>query len=111
VEKVDTCLGILIKEIKLQKMKAIITADHGNVETMIDINTGEPYTEHTTNPVPFILYNDDNLRLLPNAALCNVAPTIIELLGLKKPMQMNKESLIAQGGEEVKNPDIIEYRV
>lgn len=111
VEKVDECIGKLMEEIKKQKINAIITADHGNIETMIDINTGEPHTEHTTNPVPLIFYNNDNLRILPGAALCNVAPTILELLDLKKPIQMNKEDLIAKDGEEVKNPDIIEYRV
>ncbi|MCX6811823.1 MAG: alkaline phosphatase family protein, partial [Candidatus Berkelbacteria bacterium] len=111
VEKIDSCLGKLIEEIKAHKMNAIITADHGNVETMIDINTGEPHTEHTTNPVPFILYNNESLSILPEAALCNVAPTILELLDLKKPMQMNSESLIAKDRERLKDPSIIEYRV
>lgn len=111
VEKVDECLGKLMAEIQTRKMNAIITADHGNVETMIDINTGEPHTEHTTNPVPFVLCNNDNLKISPEAALSNVAPTILELMGLKKPIQMNKESLIAKNGENLKNPDIIEYRV
>jgi 2,3-bisphosphoglycerate-independent phosphoglycerate mutase len=111
VEKVDSCLGRIMVEVKAQKMNAIITADHGNVETMIDINTGEPHTEHTTNPVPFILYNNDDLRVLPNAALCNVAPTILKLLGLKKPMVMNSDNLIAIEGQTPKDPSIIEYRV
>jgi len=111
VEKVDICLGMLMKEIQAKKINAIITADHGNVETMININTGEPHTEHTTNPVPFILYNNDNLKILPEAALSNVAPTILELMGLEKPMQMISQSLIAKDGENVKDPAIIEYRV
>ncbi|MBU2595330.1 2,3-bisphosphoglycerate-independent phosphoglycerate mutase [Patescibacteria group bacterium] len=111
VETIDESLGRLMEEIKKQKMNAIITADHGNVETMIDINTGEPYTEHTTNPVPFILFNNDNLKILPNAALSNVAPTILDLMDLKKPILMNSESLIAKDGESAKDPGIIEYRV
>lgn len=111
VEKVDACLGRLMIEIEARKMNAIITADHGNVETMIDVNTGEPHTEHTTNPVPFILYNNDNLRILPEASLCNVAPTVIQLLGLKKPMVMNSDNLIAKDDKAFKDPSIIEYRV
>jgi 2,3-bisphosphoglycerate-independent phosphoglycerate mutase len=111
VEKVDACLGRLMVEIEAQKMNAIITADHGNVETMIDVNTGEPHTEHTTNPVPFILYNHDDLRILPEASLCNVAPTVIQLLGLKKPMAMNSDNLIAKDGKAFKDPSIIEYQV
>lgn len=111
VETVDICLGKIMAEIKNNKYNAIITADHGNVETMIDINTGEPYTEHTTNPVPLILYNSDNLHISSDASLRNVAPTVLELMGLKKPIVMNGESLIAKDGEQLKNPDIIEYRV
>lgn len=111
VEKVDACLGRLMIEIEARKMNAIITADHGNVETMIDVNTGEPHTEHTTNPVPFILYNNDNLRILPEASLCNVAPTVIQLLGLKKPIVMNSDNLITKDGKAFKDPSIIEYRV
>jgi len=111
VETIDKHLGSLIEEVKRQKMNAIITADHGNAETMIDINSGEPNTEHTTNPVPFILFNHDNLKILPGAALSNVAPTILELMEIKKPIEMNSESLIAKDGADLKNPDIIEYRV
>lgn len=111
VEKVDEHLGKVTKEIKRIEAEAIITADHGNAETMINIQTGEPHTEHTNNPVPLILFDKGRkTKGIEGAALSNVAPTILEILGVEKPKVMDKESLIAKSDEEAKVKDYIEYR-
>ncbi|MGI6685749.1 MAG: 2,3-bisphosphoglycerate-independent phosphoglycerate mutase [Bacillota bacterium] len=96
VEAVDGCLGRLIEAVKKQGGAMIITADHGNAEAMIDINTGEPQTAHTTDEVPFILVKDEltSLKLRKGGALYDVAPTMLELLGLEKPKEMMGESLL-----------------
>lgn len=75
----------------------IITADHGNAESMIDPSTGEPQTAHTTDQVPFILVKDDMVSVqLKKGALQDVAPTMLRLLGLEKPVEMTGESLIIE---------------
>jgi 2,3-bisphosphoglycerate-independent phosphoglycerate mutase len=96
VEAVDECLGKLVKAVQEQGGTLIITADHGNVEAMIDSCTGEPQTAHTTDEVPFILVRDDLMsrKLRKGGALYDVAPTILELLGLEKPEEMSGTSLI-----------------
>jgi len=95
-EAVDKCLGKIIK-LGLEKNYAcIITADHGNIETMFYPN-GEPNPSHGTNPVPFILVsNDTKLKKtkLKKGGLQDVAPTILEIMGLKKPKEMTGKSLI-----------------
>ncbi|MEL7564806.1 MAG: 2,3-bisphosphoglycerate-independent phosphoglycerate mutase [Dehalobacterium sp.] len=93
---VDECLGKLVRSVKEQGGTMIITADHGNAEAMIDVNTGEPQTAHTTDEVPFILVQDDMIsaKLRRGGALYDVAPTILELLGLEKPEEMMGKSLI-----------------
>jgi 2,3-bisphosphoglycerate-independent phosphoglycerate mutase len=96
-EAVDQCLGkILQKSLSLEAIN-IITADHGNAEQMINPQTGEPDPEHTNNPVPFILVSEKykQKKLKPiKGKLANVAPTILELIGIEKPEEMNEESLI-----------------
>jgi 2,3-bisphosphoglycerate-independent phosphoglycerate mutase len=78
------------------KGTVLITADHGNIEKMVNLETGEKYTEHTTNKVPFILINNQlkNLIKLKNGSLSDVSPTILDFLGLKKPKGMTGKSLI-----------------
>jgi 2,3-bisphosphoglycerate-independent phosphoglycerate mutase len=80
---------------------AIITADHGNAEEMVDSATGEPHTAHTTNPVPFILVTPEpccsGLRL---GRLADVAPTILELLGLPQPEAMTGKSLLVKANSK-----------
>src|SRR5262245_3445565 len=95
VEALDTCLGRLIGTIERVKGAAIITSDHGNCEQMIDPDTGGPHTAHTNNPVPFILC-DKNFkgRLRDGGALEDIAPTILELLGIEKPEEMTGRSLL-----------------
>lgn len=99
VEVVDELLGKIKTEVDKYNTYLIITADHGNVEEMVDIQTGRPNPEHTKNPVPFILINSTLLpqvELVPvnNPKLANVAPTILDLLGLQKPVAVTAESLI-----------------
>jgi len=111
VETVDKCLGRVVETIKKNNYSAIITADHGNAETMINIETGGPHTEHTNNPVPLILYNHEKLKLMTESALCNVAPTILGILGLEKPIEMNVNNLILKKSEKSNKDDIIEYHL
>ena len=88
VETVDACLGRIWQRLKEKNGRWIITADHGNAETMIDPVTGGPHTYHTTNPVPFILVDDSGDRLRPAGALRDIAPTILGVLGEGQPAQM-----------------------
>ncbi|MCS6871563.1 MAG: 2,3-bisphosphoglycerate-independent phosphoglycerate mutase, partial [Anaerolineae bacterium] len=74
----------------------IVTADHGNCELMVDPETGQPHTAHTMNRVPFILIMPDGSKPpLREGNLCNVAPTILQLMGIPKPSEMDAESLLA----------------
>jgi 2,3-bisphosphoglycerate-independent phosphoglycerate mutase len=95
VEVVDECLGAVVKVILKKKGTAILTADHGNIEDMINLKTGEVETEHSCNQVPFVLINDqEKYSLKNNGSLCNVAPTILDILGVSKPGEMTADSLI-----------------
>lgn len=96
VEAVDACLAPITEALLARGGALLITADHGNVEMMTNPETGGPYTAHTTNPVPVILVSDDYRdRALQNSgALEDIAPTLLELLGLSKPLEMTGRSLI-----------------
>lgn len=97
-ETVDTCVGKVINEVVAQKGTCIICADHGNVEEMINLSTGEVDTEHSANPVPFILLSEEfkgQARELPAGILGDVAPTILSLLKIKKPVEMLGRNLLA----------------
>ena len=75
----------------------LLTADHGNAEVMVDEETGKPQTAHTTNEVPFVIINGPkDISLKDDGALCNVAPTVLELMGIKKPEEMTCDSLIKE---------------
>jgi 2,3-bisphosphoglycerate-independent phosphoglycerate mutase len=93
VEKVDECLGRIWQRLKEKNGRWIITADHGNAETMIDPITKGPHTYHTINPVPFILVDDSGARLRPGGALQDIAPTILGVLGEKQPKDMTGRDL------------------
>ncbi len=95
VEAVDACLGTIYQALRAAGTTAwIITADHGNAETMIDPATGGPHTYHTTNPVPFVLATDDNrLELRPGGALQDIAPTLLGVLGVPQPAEMTGRDL------------------
>ncbi len=72
-----------------------ICADHGNCDQMVDYETGEPFTAHSTNPVPFILVNaDPKYGLKEGGKLCDIVPTMIEIMGKEKPAEMTGESLL-----------------
>jgi 2,3-bisphosphoglycerate-independent phosphoglycerate mutase len=94
VEAVDAGLARLYQTLKPRGGAWIITADHGNAETMIDPSTGGPHTYHTTNPVPFILVTDDDrLRLKPGGSLQDIAPTMLSVLGQPNPADMTGADL------------------
>ena len=95
VETVDACLGRLADAVEKAGGTLVITADHGNAEMMRDPDTGEPHTAHTLNPVPFIVVNSPNaIAHVENGRLADVAPTLLDLLGLPKPAAMTGHSLI-----------------
>ena len=95
VEALDKCLGWVVGTVERLRGVAVITADHGNCEQMIDPDTGGPHTAHTNNPVPFILCDKQfKGTLREGGALEDVAPTLLELLGLEKPAEMTGRSLM-----------------
>jgi 2,3-bisphosphoglycerate-independent phosphoglycerate mutase len=95
VETVDQCLGRLAGAVTRAGGTLLITADHGNVEMMRDPETGQPHTAHTTNPVPLILVNPPaGITGLENGRLCDVAPTLLQLLGLPQPKAMTGHALL-----------------
>ena len=95
IETVDGCLGKIVDLILEKGGTAIITADHGNAEQMIDPVTGDRHTAHTTNPVPFHLIDEESIgvKLRTGGALEDVAPTLLGLLGLEKPTEMTGRDL------------------
>ena len=95
VETVDECVGKAVAAIKEVNGQLFICADHGNAEQLIDYETGEPFTAHTTNPVPFILVNaDPKYTLREGGCLADIAPTLIELMGMEQPKEMTGKSLL-----------------
>ncbi len=96
VETVDSCVGRIITALKEAEGVALVTADHGNAEQMENPVTGEPYTAHTLNPVKCIYAGNNEVKALKNGKLCDLAPTLLELLKLRKPEEMKGESLIVK---------------
>ncbi len=94
VETVDSCVGRIAAALKEAGGVAIITADHGNAEQMENSTTGEPHTAHTSNSVKCIYFGNDEVKALKNGKLCDLAPTLLELLKIRKPEEMTGESLI-----------------
>ena len=94
-QHVDRCLGWITKAMHSAKGTTLITADHGNAELMINPKTGEPHTAHTTNPVPFVLIDEDSIgvKLRGEGALEDVAPTMLGLLGIEQPTEMTGRDL------------------
>ena len=97
IEAVDACVGKAVDAIREVDGQMFICADHGNAEQLIDKETGEPFTAHTTNPVPFILVNaDPAYKLREGGCLADIAPTLIELMGLEQPKEMTGKSLLVK---------------
>ena len=94
VETVDACVGRVVEAVKKAGGVLCITADHGNCEQMLDPETGAPFTQHTTNPVPFILVNAHRQHTLRKGKLCDIAPTLLKLAGQPIPGEMTGEPLI-----------------
>ena len=93
VQTIDTGLGRLAEAIRKSGGILLVTADHGNCEMMRDPETGGPHTSHTTNPVPVLLVGAGDVALA-EGRLADIAPTLLELMGLSKPVQMTGMSLL-----------------
>ena len=93
VEALDKCVGRVISKIEEVGGEALITADHGNCEYMLDLKTGEPITSHSTFDVPFIVVSN-RIKSLKNGRLCDIAPTLLTLMDEKIPEEMSGESLV-----------------
>ena len=97
VEAVDECVGKTVEALKEVGGQMFICADHGNAEQLKDYETGEPFTAHTTNPVPFILVNaDPKYTLREGGCLADIAPTLIEMMGMQQPAEMTGKSLLVR---------------
>ena len=97
VHDTDVAVNKILEAVQKVDGIAVITADHGNAELMFDEESGQPHTAHTTNPVPLILFDPRKRFVLQSkrGALENVAPTILDILGIEKPAEMTAESLLA----------------
>lgn len=97
IETVDACVGRAVDAIKEVNGQMFICADHGNAEQLVDYETGEPFTAHTTNPVPFILVNaDPSYTLREGGKLADIVPTLLELMGMEQPEEMTGKSLLVK---------------
>ena len=97
VEVVDECVGRAVEAVKENGGIMFLCADHGNCDMMVDYETGDPFTAHTTNPVPFILINaDPKWGLAEDGRLCDIVPTMIQLMGYEQPEEMTGHSLLIE---------------
>ena len=96
VEAVDECVGEIVAEILRRDGVALLTADHGNSELMVDFISKQPHTYHTMSPVPFIIIKDEAQKVKPRGILADIAPTILDLLGVPAPDEFERESLISR---------------
>ena len=98
VETLDLQGHRVIQAALKRDFRILLTADHGNCDEMVDAVTGEPHTQHTAYPVPFLLLGERQARLGTGRGLDDVAPTVLDVMGLPQPSQMTGRSLILQGG-------------
>jgi 2,3-bisphosphoglycerate-independent phosphoglycerate mutase len=94
VEAVDECLGVVVAASEAAGGVCLVTADHGNAERMLENDGASPHTAHTTSPVPLVL-TTGGVRLRDGGGLADVAPTVLDLLGLDVPLAMTGRSLLA----------------
>ena len=107
-EVIDECLGKVVDAAMGKKGHVVITADHGNIEQLIDYDTGMPHTAHTTNLVPLILVDEERKnRRLTQGAGSDVAPTVLKLLELPQPKEMTGRSLIVDLNPRTPSTDLI----
>jgi 2,3-bisphosphoglycerate-independent phosphoglycerate mutase len=97
VATVDECVGKVVEAVLANGGRAFVTADHGNADQMVDPENGEPFTAHTTNPVPFIAIGPEMIgkSLREGGRLADIAPTMLDSMGLEIPAEMTGKSLLA----------------
>jgi 2,3-bisphosphoglycerate-independent phosphoglycerate mutase len=93
VETTDRCLGRVVERVVALGGVCLVTADHGNAEKMLEADGVSPHTAHTTNPVPLVL-TDRDVTLSDGGEIGDLAPTVLELLGIRKPAAMSGQSLV-----------------
>ena len=108
VKAVDACVGQVVDCILAQGGRCIVTADHGNADQMVDPANGEPFTAHTTNPVPFILCDPalTHVQLRKNGKLADIAPTLLEMAHMPQPEEMTGVSMICHAGRHAYNEPV-----
>ena len=95
IETIDECVGKVYETVKANDAQMFICADHGNSDQLIDYTTGKPFTAHTTNPVPFVLVNCHKAKgLQEDGKLCDIAPTLLDMMDLEQPKEMTGHSLL-----------------
>lgn len=95
VETVDECVGKAVEAVRAQDGVMFLCADHGNAEQLVDYTTGEPFTAHTTNPVPFLLVNyDEAYTLREGGCLADIVPTLLQIMEMEQPAEMTGKSLL-----------------
>jgi len=97
VETIDTCVARAMTVMLNKGTRMFLCADHGNADQMYDHTTSGPFTAHTTNPVPFVLFNCPGYKLAPGGRLADIAPTLLDLLELPVPAEMTGKSLLQRG--------------
>jgi 2,3-bisphosphoglycerate-independent phosphoglycerate mutase len=96
VEAVDVCLGRIIAALEASGGQCLITADHGNVEQMLSDDGTQPLTSHTLEPVPLVLVTPEAGVSIQDGALCDIAPTLLDMMGMDKPNEMTGNSLLVR---------------
>jgi 2,3-bisphosphoglycerate-independent phosphoglycerate mutase len=94
VEAVDKCLGRIVAAVKKTNSHLLVTADHGNVEKMLDSETNQPLTSHTSGPVPLVYLGEKERKLKNRGRLCDIAPTILTLMRIPVPSEMTGTTLL-----------------
>jgi 2,3-bisphosphoglycerate-independent phosphoglycerate mutase len=93
---IDECLNKVISAVRRMGGAVVLTADHGNLEQMVDYETGQPHTAHTLNPVPCIIVDDKQHAMRASGVLADIAPTILNLMNIPQPPEMTGVSLIKE---------------